>query len=259
MNSPYARGAVTGVGVITAIAGLAELGSVILSKGRRNNPPDPPSPRGESVRRASADSAATSSPIAGGSACPSTISSRARRTPSAPAWTSSRCASAICRTGQLAALVRRDRRRRPPARRRASSSTIAPTSRSWRAPPACTCAETRRPRRAWPPSPGFGARRRRISHRPVGAFAGGGRRRRRRRRMRLSAVRHRISFRGEAGRASGRGTRRARAGVRALAAAGHRDRRHERGARGAVRARRRGRVSPPSALFMCLTPLPEVV
>ena len=39
MKSPYARGAVTGVGVITALAGLAELGSLILSKGRR-----PPSP-----------------------------------------------------------------------------------------------------------------------------------------------------------------------------------------------------------------------
>jgi hypothetical protein len=42
-NSPYARGAVTGVGVITALAGLVELGSVILSKVRRRNP-DPPSP-----------------------------------------------------------------------------------------------------------------------------------------------------------------------------------------------------------------------
>ena len=39
MKSPYARGAVTGVGVITALAGLTELGSLILSKGRR--PPAP--------------------------------------------------------------------------------------------------------------------------------------------------------------------------------------------------------------------------
>jgi hypothetical protein len=44
VKSPYARGAVTGVGVITAMAGLAELGSLVMSKGRRNNPPDPPSP-----------------------------------------------------------------------------------------------------------------------------------------------------------------------------------------------------------------------
>jgi hypothetical protein len=35
LNSPYARGAVTGVGVITGLAGLAELGSVILAKTRR--------------------------------------------------------------------------------------------------------------------------------------------------------------------------------------------------------------------------------
>ena len=45
LNSPYARGAVTGVGVITALAGLAELGSLILSKSRRRDP-DPPSPVG---------------------------------------------------------------------------------------------------------------------------------------------------------------------------------------------------------------------
>ena len=42
LNSPYARGAVTGVGVITALAGLAELGSVILSKTRRRGPHPPP-------------------------------------------------------------------------------------------------------------------------------------------------------------------------------------------------------------------------
>jgi hypothetical protein len=38
LNSPYARGGVTGVGVITALAGLAELGSLILSKARRRDP-----------------------------------------------------------------------------------------------------------------------------------------------------------------------------------------------------------------------------
>ena len=44
LASPYARGAVTGVGVITAVAGLAELASVILSKVRRRDPgSDPPS------------------------------------------------------------------------------------------------------------------------------------------------------------------------------------------------------------------------
>ena len=36
--SPYARGGVTGVGVITALAGLVELGSVILARGRRTDP-----------------------------------------------------------------------------------------------------------------------------------------------------------------------------------------------------------------------------
>ena len=38
LNSPYARVAVTGVGVITALAGLVELGSLILSKARRRDP-----------------------------------------------------------------------------------------------------------------------------------------------------------------------------------------------------------------------------
>jgi hypothetical protein len=38
LDSPYARGGVTGVGVITALAGLAELGSLILSsKARRRD------------------------------------------------------------------------------------------------------------------------------------------------------------------------------------------------------------------------------
>jgi hypothetical protein len=44
LNSPYARGAVTGVGVITALAGLTELATLILSKSRRRRAgPDPPS------------------------------------------------------------------------------------------------------------------------------------------------------------------------------------------------------------------------
>jgi len=38
MMSPYARGGVTGVGVITALAGFAELGSVFLARGRRPDP-----------------------------------------------------------------------------------------------------------------------------------------------------------------------------------------------------------------------------
>ena len=36
--SPYARGGVTGVGVITALAGFVELGSVIMARGRRPDP-----------------------------------------------------------------------------------------------------------------------------------------------------------------------------------------------------------------------------
>jgi hypothetical protein len=39
LESPYARGAVTGVGVITALAGVAELGSIILSRARRRDLP----------------------------------------------------------------------------------------------------------------------------------------------------------------------------------------------------------------------------
>jgi hypothetical protein len=38
VTSPYARGGVTGVGIITALAGLAELGSLILSRIRRREP-----------------------------------------------------------------------------------------------------------------------------------------------------------------------------------------------------------------------------
>jgi hypothetical protein len=38
--SPFVRGAVTGIGVITMIAGLAELASAILS--RRREPAGPP-------------------------------------------------------------------------------------------------------------------------------------------------------------------------------------------------------------------------
>jgi hypothetical protein len=46
--SPYARGGVTGIGVITALAGLVELASVFVSRGRRrgattpDQPPDVP-------------------------------------------------------------------------------------------------------------------------------------------------------------------------------------------------------------------------
>jgi hypothetical protein len=39
VESPYVRGAVTGIGVITACAGLAELGGVIASRGRRHSSP----------------------------------------------------------------------------------------------------------------------------------------------------------------------------------------------------------------------------
>jgi hypothetical protein len=35
IESPYVRGGVTGVGVITALAGLAELAGVIASRSRR--------------------------------------------------------------------------------------------------------------------------------------------------------------------------------------------------------------------------------
>lgn len=42
LNSPYARGAVTGVGVVTALAGLAELGSLVLSRARRHDAQPPP-------------------------------------------------------------------------------------------------------------------------------------------------------------------------------------------------------------------------
>ena len=37
LNSPYARGGVSGVGVVTALAGLAELGSVIARRVRRRD------------------------------------------------------------------------------------------------------------------------------------------------------------------------------------------------------------------------------
>jgi hypothetical protein len=41
LQSPYARGGVTGVGVITAVAGLAELGGLVsrLRRGRRDTTP----------------------------------------------------------------------------------------------------------------------------------------------------------------------------------------------------------------------------
>jgi hypothetical protein len=37
LGSPYARGAVTGVGVVTALAGLAELGAVLTRRARRRD------------------------------------------------------------------------------------------------------------------------------------------------------------------------------------------------------------------------------
>lgn len=42
LQSPYARGGVTGVGVITALAGLAELGSIFASRARRGGDTTPP-------------------------------------------------------------------------------------------------------------------------------------------------------------------------------------------------------------------------
>ena len=39
IESPYVRGAVTGVGVMTAIAGLMELGGVVMSRSRRQAQP----------------------------------------------------------------------------------------------------------------------------------------------------------------------------------------------------------------------------
>jgi hypothetical protein len=38
IDSAYVRGAVTGVGLITAVAGLIELGAVIASRSRRQQP-----------------------------------------------------------------------------------------------------------------------------------------------------------------------------------------------------------------------------
>lgn len=35
LDSPYARGGVTGIGVITALAGIVELGSVFAARARR--------------------------------------------------------------------------------------------------------------------------------------------------------------------------------------------------------------------------------
>ena len=41
VQSPYARGGVTGVGVLTALAGLAELGSLIKSRTGRDKTVQP--------------------------------------------------------------------------------------------------------------------------------------------------------------------------------------------------------------------------
>lgn len=37
VKSPYARGGVTGVGVITALAGVVEIGSIFVSRKRRQD------------------------------------------------------------------------------------------------------------------------------------------------------------------------------------------------------------------------------
>jgi hypothetical protein len=42
LQSPYARGGVSGIGVITALAGLAELGSLFASRARRDGDTTPP-------------------------------------------------------------------------------------------------------------------------------------------------------------------------------------------------------------------------
>ena len=44
LASPYARGGVTGVGVVTALAGLVELGSVFAAKSRARETTPPGSP-----------------------------------------------------------------------------------------------------------------------------------------------------------------------------------------------------------------------
>lgn len=44
LNTAYVRGGVTGIGVITALAGLAELGSLIAARARRRDPRADPSP-----------------------------------------------------------------------------------------------------------------------------------------------------------------------------------------------------------------------
>jgi hypothetical protein len=41
VESPYVRGAVTGVGVITAIAGLGELASIFVARSRAQHAEDP--------------------------------------------------------------------------------------------------------------------------------------------------------------------------------------------------------------------------
>ncbi|HEY2432949.1 MAG TPA: hypothetical protein VGI12_09785 [Vicinamibacterales bacterium] len=39
MTSPYVRGGVSGVGVVTGVAGLIELGAVLASRARRHSQP----------------------------------------------------------------------------------------------------------------------------------------------------------------------------------------------------------------------------
>jgi hypothetical protein len=44
LDSPYARGGVTGVGVVTALAGLVEIGSLFASRARARETTPPGSP-----------------------------------------------------------------------------------------------------------------------------------------------------------------------------------------------------------------------
>ena len=44
VQSPYARGGVTGVGVLTALAGLVELGSIFVARARRSEGGSPDQP-----------------------------------------------------------------------------------------------------------------------------------------------------------------------------------------------------------------------
>ena len=41
LSSPFVRGGISGIGAITALAGLAELGGLFGSRRARENPPEP--------------------------------------------------------------------------------------------------------------------------------------------------------------------------------------------------------------------------